>query len=108
VAAPFFQVLSKDRRNREALCLFGWISLTAGKAREKKSLQLFDQAIKLEQADQAPKSISVRFVVSNEVNDWGFNIVFVQALLGRAAYHEKSKDFSSALEDLNQIIVAYP
>lgn len=78
------KVLSKNKKHAEALCVFGWLNLSSGNSRnEKKALQLFEGALKLE-----PEHCS--------------------SMMGRAMFYEGRKSFDAALSDLTTMIVKFP
>ncbi|GAB5360001.1 hypothetical protein AAMO2058_000589800, partial [Amorphochlora amoebiformis] len=78
------KVINKDRKNVEALSLYGWICLTSGLERQvKRSQAFFASALKAE-AKHLP------------------------ALSGRAHYNSCSNHFTKALTDANALIVRYP
>jgi len=78
------KVLGKNKKHLEGLCLFGWINLTSGNARnEKKSAQLFDNALKLDSSH-------------------------CSSMMGRATFNEGRKSYDASISDFGEIVVKYP
>eukprot|EP00466_Bigelowiella_natans_P009128 jgi/Bigna1/87657/estExt_fgenesh1_pg.C_220193 len=78
------KVIAKNRRNLDALALFGWICMTSDNPRQvKRSVTFFSTAIKMD-AKHLP------------------------SLAGRARHLASRNDYAGALADINQMIVSHP
>uniref|UniRef100_A0A6U5AVN5 Uncharacterized protein n=1 Tax=Hemiselmis andersenii TaxID=464988 RepID=A0A6U5AVN5_HEMAN len=79
------KVLQIQERYPQAHSMAGWIELTSGSdVKARKSMEMFRQAVEANPAD-------------------------VDAVLGRARYHEQvTKELDAAVEELNQCVVQFP
>lgn len=80
-------VIDSNPSNLNAIAIKGWIYLSAPKSEYvEKALQIFDSIL-------------------NE--DEGGNVKHLEALLGKAAYYEKTKKYAVAIELMTEITISY-